>query len=169
MSSASKLDANQQENQDDATINVSSEDPAAESKGSAQMRPVVIKGLFGWLHSAPENLKNDVAVVLCPALNLDALDSHHSLRVLADSFAATGYPTLRFDYPTTGDSCDLNETEFTADEHWAAWQQSIHVMADWLRASTGACQLIFCGLRIGATLATLAAAQREDVAGLILL
>ena len=169
MSSASKLETDLPENQDDAAINFSSADQAAESKGSAQMRPVVIKGLFGWLHSAPENLKNDVAVVICPALNLDALDSHHSLRVLADTFAATGYPTLRFDYPTTGDSCDLNEVEFTADEHWAAWQQSIHAVADWLRASTGACQLIFCGLRIGATLATLAAAQREDVAGLILL
>ena len=169
MSSASKIDTDLLGNQAYAAIKFSSEDPEAEVKGSAQMRPVVIKGLFGWLHSAPENLKNDVAVVICPALNLDALDSHHSLRVLADTFASTGYPTLRFDYPTTGDSCDLNEAEFTADEHWATWQQSIHAVADWLRASTGASQLIFCGLRIGATLATLSAAQRDDVAGLILL
>jgi alpha/beta superfamily hydrolase len=136
---------------------------------AARMQAVEIDGLFGWLHSAPAGLKNDVAVLICPALNRDGLDSYHGLRLLADAFASAGHPTLRFNYPATGDSCDLEEVGFTATEHWAAWQKSVHVAADWLRAATGARRLILCGLRIGATLAALTAEHRDDVAGLILL
>jgi pimeloyl-ACP methyl ester carboxylesterase len=83
--------------------------------------------------------------------------------MLADQFAAAGYPVLRFDYPGTGDSGDIE------GEPWAEWRQSVHAAADWLRRSTGARRVIFCGLRIGGTLAALAAASRADAAGLILL
>ena len=111
----------------------------------------------------------DVAVVLCGALSREALDSHHSLRVMADAFAQAGYPTLRFDYAGSGDSCDTAETPDAATEHWSLWQQNIHDLADALRRRTGARHLIFCGLRIGATLAATVAESRDDVAALILL
>ena len=125
--------------------------------------PVSIANCFGWLHTSSIHPSGKVAVLICPALNRDALDSHHALRMLADQFAGAGYPALRFDYPGTGDSSDI------AGEPWAAWQQSVHLAADWLRQSTGAQRVIFCGLRIGATLAALTAASRADAAGLILL
>ena len=54
-----------------------------------------------------------------------------------------------------------------AEGHWRAWQKSIDGAADWLRATTGASELVLCGLRIGAMLATLVAAERHDVAGVI--
>ena len=126
--------------------------------------PVVVDGSFGWLHTPTTHI-SDAAVLLCPALGWDGLHAHHGFRLLADQFAASGYPALRFQYPGTGDSRDLG----AAEESWAAWQHSVHAAADWLRAQTGASRLILVGLRIGAALATLAAEQRADVGGLVLL
>src|ERR1700712_4781707 len=50
-----------------------------------------------------------------------------------------------------------------------AWLRSVQNGVDWLRAATGAQRIVLCGLRIGATLAALAAEHRNDIAGLILL
>jgi dienelactone hydrolase len=133
------------------------------------MTPVVFNNCFGWLHSSQASAASDVAVLLCPGLNRDALDAHYPLRLLADEFAAAGYLAMRFDYPGTGDSCDLADIDGEPGDYWAAWQQSVAAAADWLRGSTGARRLVFCGLRFGALLATLAAEQRDDAAGLILL
>jgi pimeloyl-ACP methyl ester carboxylesterase len=72
---------------------------------------------------------------------------------------------LRFDYPGTGDSCDAAVEK---DGHWKAWQRSVDQAANWLRATTGAKRLMLVGLRLGTTLATLAAARREDIAALLL-
>lgn len=141
----------------------------AEQVASAGAQPFVMKGLFGWLHSDAGAVRTDVAVLICGTWSREALDSHHSLRVMADAFAQAGYPTMRFDYAGSGDSCDIAETLEAPAENWAVWQQNIHDVADELRRRTGARRLIFCGLRIGATLAATAAECRDDVAGLILL
>ena len=131
------------------------------------MTPVSFGGCFGWLHMPRAGQSGDVAVLICQPVGYDALLSHCSLRLLADDLAAAGYPALRFDYPGTGDACD-DQVE-TAGGHWKAWRQSVDQAADWLRSQTGARQLVICGLRAGALLATLAAAARSDVAALILL
>lgn len=132
-------------------------------------RPVVVDQCFGWLHEAGGTAANDVAVLICPGLNRDLLDAHHSFRLLADGIAEAGYPAMRLDYPGTGDSADPACDESGPAEHWQCWQSSIHTALDWLRATTGARRVVLCGLRIGATLATLVAEQRDDVAALILL
>jgi len=129
------------------------------------MTPVTFDGCFGWLHAPRDRASSDVAVLICTGLLQDAILAYGSLRVLADDLAAAGYPTLRFDYPGTGDSCD--ETVERVG-HWTAWQRSIDEAANWLRARSGATQLVVVGLRLGTTLATLAAARRDDVAGLLL-
>lgn len=139
----------------------------------AQMRPVTLNGNFGWLHTrphaGPDAAGGDVAVLLCAGLSRDALDAHQAWRLLADEFAAAGYPAMRFDYPGIGDSCDIERLGADPVEHWAAWQESVHNAADWLVGATGASRLILCGLRVGATIAANAAECRDDVAGLILL
>ena len=130
------------------------------------MTPVVFDGCFGWLHAPRDG--GDVAVVICTGLMQDALLSHCSLRLLADQLAEAGYWTLRFDYPGTGDSCgdaDMNG----AGGHWTAWRRSVNAAADWLRATTGARRLVLLGLRLGGAFAALTAAERDDVAGLVLL
>jgi pimeloyl-ACP methyl ester carboxylesterase len=130
------------------------------------MTPVAFSGCFGWLHEPPDGTGCDVAVVICTAFSTDAAIGHCSLTLLADQLAAAGYPALRFDYPGTGDSLDSGLER--GDGHWSAWKKSVHAAADWLRAATGARRVVLCGLRIGATLATLAGAERDDVAGLLL-
>ena len=129
------------------------------------MTPVTFNGCFGWLHAPRDGAGSDVGVVICTGLIQDALLAYGSLRVLADDLAAAGYATLRFDYPGTGDSCDDAAEK---DGHWTAWQRSVDDAANWLRATTGAERLVLVGLRLGTTLATLAAARREDVAALLL-
>ncbi len=136
------------------------------------MTPVTFDGCFGWLHAPRDSggsaaRVGDVAVLICPGLMQDALLSHCSLRLLADELAAAGYWALRFDYPGTADSCGDSDMR-DAGGHWAAWRRSVDGAADWLRAITGARRLVMCGLRFGGALATLAAAERDDVAGLAL-
>ncbi len=129
------------------------------------MTPVTFNNTFGWLHT-PRGGVGRVAVLICPSLMQDALVSHVSLRLLADKLAEAGYWALRFDYPGTGDSAVEGDVE-PPEGHWKTWQKSINTTADWLRATTGASEIAFCGIRIGATLATLAAAERQDVVGII--
>lgn len=96
----------------------------------------------------------------------EALLGYCSVRALGDDFAAAGYPTLRFDYPAAGNSLDGDLNRGGA--HWTAWQNSIETAIDWLRTMTGARRIVLCGVRTGGTLATLVAAHRDDVAGLLL-
>jgi alpha-beta hydrolase superfamily lysophospholipase len=89
-----------------------------------------------------------------------------SARMLGEDLAAAGYPTLRFDYPAAGNSldADLNDNGL----HWTAWQRSIAGAIDWLRGVSGARRVVLCGFATGAMLASLVAASRRDVAGLLL-
>src|SRR5271166_1542437 len=128
------------------------------------MQPISFGGCFGWLHAAPAEMAASTAVVLCAGLKTDAVTGYRSFRQLADVLAAAGFPTLRFHYPGTGDSCELD-----AAEYWAAWQGSVHMAADWLRNHCGAQRIVLCGLRFGAMLAAVVAENRADVAGLVLL
>jgi pimeloyl-ACP methyl ester carboxylesterase len=131
---------------------------------SSRMQPVTFNGCFGWLHDAPRSIGSDTGILLCSGLGHDASTAYRPFRLLADLLAAAGYPTLRFDYLGTGDSCDAD-----AEECLAVWQGCVHGAADWLRETTGVTRIAIVGLRFGAAIAMLAAAAREDVAGLMLL
>ena len=96
----------------------------------------------------------------------EGLLAYCSLRVLGEDLAAAGYPTLRFDYPATGNSLDADLNQGGA--HWTAWQRSIETAIDWLKGVSGAGRVLLCGVRTGGTLATLVAERRNDVAGLLL-
>ena len=119
--------------------------------------------LFGWLHRPPSAVPaRSTGVVICNPFGYEALCAHRSLRHFAEAAALAGYPTLRFDYDGTGDSAggDLDP------ERWASWQLSVHEAIDELRQGAGAAQVCLLGVRLGATIATLAAVGRDDVAGL---
>jgi pimeloyl-ACP methyl ester carboxylesterase len=131
---------------------------------SAYGRPVTFDGCFGWLHTPYAGATANTAAVLCPGLKTDELTGYRSLRMLAIALAKAGYPTLRLQYPGTGNSHDCD-----AAECWARLQQSVHTAADWLRHQAGAERFVLCGLRLGAMLAALVAGRRPDVAGLVLL
>ena len=137
----------------------------------ARSEPVLVDGCFGWLHhpTHTDSRGSDTAVLVCPALAWDGLHSYQGMRLLCDQLAAAGYPALRFQYPGTGNSRDVDPGQDGTTGSWSAWLHSVHQSADWLRAATGAKRLVLIGLRAGATLATLAASARTDVVALTLL
>ena len=113
----------------------------------------MFKGCFGWLHES----WGDIGVLMCPGVGRDAARSDMSLRLLAVELARSGYPTLRFDYPGTGDSCDLD-----GEEPSASWLESIGAAASIVR-STGVRQIVLCGVRLGSMLAAIKALEYDDV------
>jgi pimeloyl-ACP methyl ester carboxylesterase len=126
------------------------------------MRPAVIGDCHGWLHES--HAPSDTGIVICTGIAHDKLAAHHGFRQAAEAFAAAGYPTLRFDYPGTGDSRDAD-----ANDHWTVWEQSIAAAIDWLRERSGARRIVLVGLQIGAALAACAAQRRNDIVGLAML
>ncbi|HYG87322.1 MAG TPA: alpha/beta hydrolase family protein [Azospirillum sp.] len=125
------------------------------------MKSVVFDGCFGWLHPAAGR----GGVVLCGPLGYEALCTHRAWKALAEQLASAGHPTLRFDYPGTGDSAGDDEEP----ERLRAWLDGIQAAVRRLRAETGVTEVTLVGLRTGATLAALAAEEMGGVDRLVLL
>ena len=130
------------------------------------MTPVIFDHCFGWLHEGEPagNLSATRGVVLCQPFGREAMWVHKGWRVFAEALADSGAPTLRFDYAGTGDSAGESED----GEQIERWLRSIRSAIAYLKESTGVTQVVLCGLRLGATLAALVAAE-EEVDQLVLL
>lgn len=120
--------------------------------------------LFGWLHRPPVGGQPDFGVVICPPIGFDAVCSFRSLRLTAESLAQAGIPTLRFDYPGTGNSSGGPEDA----DRWAAWVRSVREATNLLRGETGVTRTGLVGLRGGALVAAVAGAADPGVSDLVL-
>lgn len=125
------------------------------------MRPITFGGCFGWLHPA----LGTRGIVLCNAFGHEELCAHRAWRGLAERLAAAGLPTLRFDYHGTGDSVGSDEEPGRV----RAWLDSVRAAEAWLRRETGVKDVALVGLRLGATLAAMAAQELGGVDALALL
>jgi pimeloyl-ACP methyl ester carboxylesterase len=125
------------------------------------MKPVVFDNCFGWLHTQGGRH----GVVLCSSYGQEAYATHRGWRILAERAANEGLTVLRFDYPGTGDSAGGEHEPATLD----AWIDSIAAAVRWLRTQAGVATVSLVGMRLGATLAALAAARIGDIDGLVLL
>ena len=121
--------------------------------------------LFGWIHRPQRAARYSLGLVLCNPFGYEAICAHRALRHFAEAAADAGIPALRFDYDGTGDSAG---TDLDPDR-LSAWIASVHRAAETLRGEAGCDRVCLLGVRLGATLATLAASERSDVAGLIAL
>lgn len=119
--------------------------------------------LFGWLHRADAASARPLGLVICNPFGYEAICAHRTLRHLAEQAAAAGYTTLRFDYDGSGDSAG-SETD---PGRLQAWVASVHSAIDTLCAATGLQSVCLIGMRLGSALATLAAATRSNLVGLI--
>lgn len=120
------------------------------------------QGLFGQYHPANGGSAPG-ALLICAPFGHEDLCAYRSLRALAHAAAQAGTATLRFDYAGCGNSASL---AVDADE-LDAWVDSVIEAARTLRALSGASHITVLGVRLGATLATLAAPRINGLSDLI--
>lgn len=120
--------------------------------------------LFGWLHR-PSHGERDLALVVCKPFGYEAVCSNRSIREFAEMAAASGVACLRFDYLGTGDSDDIDLKADQVD----AWTEDVLAAIEELKLRTGISRVCLLGLRLGATIATLASARSPALAGLLLI
>jgi alpha-beta hydrolase superfamily lysophospholipase len=118
--------------------------------------------LFGWRHD-PAGGRAVGAVVLCPPMGREYMGTHRTFRMLAQSLASAGLVALRFDYDGTGDSAG----RMLDDDRVEAWIASAAAALREMR-QVGAPRLALVGMRLGALLATAAAAREGGVDDLVL-
>lgn len=118
--------------------------------------------LFGWLH-AGESQPRNIGVVLCSPSGYEAICTHRTYRRFAENAAAQGFPALRFDYDGTGDSAG----QALDGDRVGHWLRSIGAAIDTLKAATGVEKVCLFGVRVGASLAAVAAQGRTDVHAMI--
>ncbi|WP_027171894.1 alpha/beta fold hydrolase [Methylobacterium sp. 10] len=122
------------------------------------LSPIAFDGLFGWF--SPGVLRR--GIVLCGTHGYEQLSAHRPWRGLAEGIAATGCATLSFDYPGVGDSGDAGADSVEA------WLRAVRRAIRYLREEAGVEDIVLVGLRLGGTLAALAA-EGERIDRLILL
>lgn len=110
--------------------------------------------LFGWLHSAARNDASGWGIVICNAFGYEEHCGRRSVRAFAEAAAELGIPALRFDYLGMGDSPDIDAD---ADQI-ETWVSDITYAVAELRRRTGVERVCLLGFRLGALLATRAAA-----------
>ncbi len=102
-------------------------------------------------------------VVLCYPQGADYESAFRSFRILGTRLARAGFHVLRFDYSGTGDSWGE-----IGDASLDLWIQDTVAAVRELRVSHRLQHVSLVGLRLGATLAALAAADCEEVERLVL-
>lgn len=118
--------------------------------------------LFGCYH-APQATPRQCAVLLCNPFGQEQVRAHRAFGLLANRLARLGFGALRFDYHGCGDSSgESDEGDVTR------WTHDVATAIDELKAWTGASVVSLLGLRLGASLALLAADGRDDVESLVL-
>src|SRR5688500_12041784 len=120
--------------------------------------------LFGWYHAPHGASRRGWGVVLCNPIGDDLVRAHRPLRHMAERLAAAGFPVVRCDGRGTGGSAG----DERGPARVAAWTEDVGLAVDELKALSGVSQVCLVGARMGATLALVGAARRQDVAGLVL-
>lgn len=126
-------------------------------------RPLYIEtargGIFGVLDAPPEPRADRAAVLICSPWGWDDVASYRPRRALALRLANAGHPTLRFDFPGTGNSAGSPRD----GDLLGAWSEAVAAAAEWLRHEHGGGGLAVLGLGLGGLLALEAAAHGTAV------
>lgn len=118
--------------------------------------------ILAFLHRPDGSRKG--GVVLCAPLAEEKLWSHRVFVSFARELAKLGYAVLRFDHRGEGDS----DRTFEASDLTTRVEDTTAAIEELKRRATGLQQVTLVGLRLGASVAALAAAERDDVERLVL-
>lgn len=118
--------------------------------------------LFGWYHPPAmfNGTRRDCVVVMVPPIGYDAACTHPHYRVLAGQLSEAGFAVLRYDHHGTGDSSGSEEDALRVQ----AWTNGVSRATEFARHGSGARQVCLFGMRLGATIATVAAATKPGLA-----
>ena len=119
--------------------------------------------LFGVFHPAKSSTAQPVAVLLCCPLGWEQMRSHRAFRQLALLLSRAGFCVMRFDYYGTGDSA--GDGESVSLEHCVA---DVEVAVEELQAMSGMSSVALVGLRMGASIAALAAQRIPGLSKVVL-
>ena len=111
--------------------------------------------LASWLHLPEGGSARSCAVVICPPMGFEYTHSHRSLRHLAEAFARRGFLAIRFDYHgcgnSPGDAFSRHQLQTWVDDIRAVRREAVLL--------AGSDSVALAGLRLGALLSALAAAD----------
>lgn len=125
----------------------------------SRARPFAFGASAGYLHRA----SGDIGVVLCGGWGYEAICAHRACVEFGDMLAGAGYPTLRFDYPGTGDAAG-DIADFTLGD----WIAAVRAACAELRRIAGVRDIVLAGFGFGC-LAAMTAAPGVDAIGYLLL
>ncbi len=119
--------------------------------------------LFGSYVPSASSAQPARVVVLCYPFGQEYMRAHRAFRQIAVLLARKGVPVFRFDYAGTGDSAGMG-----SDAKLGRWIDDARHAITEARRRSGATQVKLAGLRLGGTIAALAAEGRDDVEQLVL-
>lgn len=111
--------------------------------------------LLVWAHVPDE--PSDHAVILCPPVGHEFINSYRGLRHLADGFARKGVTTFRMEYQGVGDSSGLD----TDPDRISKWLASIECVYRFIQETCGIKRVSLFGFRMGGTLAVMVSEKLE--------
>jgi alpha-beta hydrolase superfamily lysophospholipase len=123
-----------------------------------------IETIFGLLHMPMDGPRRETAVLICPPFGWEESCSYRSRRDWAEHLARAGYPTLRIDLPSTGDSDGSPEDEGRLE----AWTGAIRAASEWLSTTTDGRHVAAIGIGFGGLLACQAIADGAPIEELVL-
>jgi pimeloyl-ACP methyl ester carboxylesterase len=119
--------------------------------------------LFGLYHAPRPDSSRRCAIVMCYPLGHEYIQFHRAFRLLGDQLCSADFPVLRFDFYGCGDSSGESE-----DGRTDQWLSDLSAAIAEIRRRAGVTRICLVGLRLGASLAMIAAAEHGDVDGLAL-
>jgi pimeloyl-ACP methyl ester carboxylesterase len=119
--------------------------------------------LFGCYHEPRIGHRRNCAIVICQPIGHEYIYCHRALRQLAARLCDSGFPVLRFDYYGCGDSSGNTE-----EGSIPQWLDDISEAISEIRRRANLAQVCLVGLRLGAALSMIIAAERGDIDSLVL-
>jgi len=120
--------------------------------------------VFGIFHAAEASARSGTAVLICPPWGWNDITSYRARRTWAEQLAEAGHPTLRFDFPGSGDSGGAPGDPRRLD----AWSGAVAEGVRWLRATEGIRRIAVIGLGLGGLVAAKALADGAPIDDLVL-
>lgn len=120
--------------------------------------------VFGMFHAPAVDSTAKAAVLLLPPWGWDEVASYRSRRTWAEDLAEHGHPTLRIDFPGTGDSGGSPGDPARV----AAWTAAVVVAVTWLAGAAPSGRVAVVGLGLGGLIAGHALAAGAPIDELVL-